>query len=168
MRKLKAQQVTEFLIAAPILLAFFVMLTEFAFALNAHLTLTNALKSSAAAYYSALVQNKDPKTAIFNKIQTSLAASNMPNTDTLKVEFMSVDSTPVIISTYTYKPDFAFFLLPVLKDMNFSSVVALPSKTLDVSGYSSGFSDGDLETVYYFVNPLPSGEEGEGGFEGEI
>ena len=53
MKKLQAQQITEFMLAAPLLIAFFIILTEFAFAFNAHLVFSNAIKSSISAYLSA-------------------------------------------------------------------------------------------------------------------
>ena len=50
MKKLKAQQITEFMLAVPLLIAFFVILTEFAFAFNTQLVLSNTLKSSVSSY----------------------------------------------------------------------------------------------------------------------
>ena len=62
MKKFCAQQITEFMLAIPLLIAFFAILTEFAFAINAQLVLSNTLKSSVAAYgYKMSEINRDYK-----------------------------------------------------------------------------------------------------------
>lgn len=149
MKKLKAQQITEFMLAVPILIAFFAILTEFAFALNSQLVLSNALKSSIAAYPYKISQidrefsypsDDEIKAYIEEELKKMKLEQNR-----LSITLLSVNQTPVVLANYEHKTGFTFSFLPALKSINMSAIAVFPYTHRNISGYDNG------------INPATSG-----------
>ena len=144
MKKLKAQQITEFMLAIPLLIIFFAVLTEFAFAINSQLILTNTLKSSVSAYgykmseisreYSYPTGEEVKLHVVDNLVKMGFDESEV------EVDFIRVDGTPVVIAKYTYKPGFTFSFLPALRTIKMSAVTVFPQTNRAFSGYERGIN----------------------------
>ena len=161
MKKLKAQQITEFMLAVPLLIAFFVILTEFALAFNTQLVLSNTLKSSVSSYgykmsdvnrnYSYPTGNDIKAYVIENLKEMKLDESK------LNVQFITIEENPVIVASYTYKPGFTFSFLPALREIKMSSVSVFPYAIKDFSGYESGINPESSEInqdISYDFQPI--------------
>lgn len=150
MKKLKAQQITEFMLAAPLLIIFFAVLTEFAFAFNANLIFTNAVKSSILAYINAIssdVQNVDFENAVNDYIQAEMQNNNISNLESLNVKLITVGENPAVIGSYTYQPGFTFSFLPALKSIHMNAISIFPIKKTDLSGYKNGISTNEIDLI---------------------
>lgn len=152
MKELKAQQITEFMLAVPLLIIFFVILTEFAFAFNTQLVLANTLKSSVAAYgYKMSDINRDYVYPTVNDIEEyvkdSLSTMNI-DASKVDVQLITVDENPVVIATYTYTPGFIFPLLSALKEIGMSATAVFPYTIKSFTGYSSGINPSKSEINY--------------------
>lgn len=150
MKKLKAQQITEFMLAVPLLIIFFAVLTEFAFTFNANLIFTNAVKSSVLAYintFSSDAQSDDFKTAVKNYIRSDMENNRIPNINSLKIELITVGENPVVIGSYTYNPGFTFSFLPALRRINMNTAAVFPIETADLTGYENGISTSELDLI---------------------
>ncbi len=152
MKKYKAQQITEFMLAIPLLIAFFAILTEFAFAINTQLVLANTLKSSVAAYgYKMSEINRDYKYPSGNDVENFIS-ENMEkmklDVSKLDVKFMNVDKHPVVVASYTYKPGFTFSFLPALREIKMSAVAVYPYTKRNFSGYDDGINPDKSEINY--------------------
>lgn len=150
MRKLKAQQITEFMLATPLLIIFFVVLTEFAFAFNSHLVFTSALKSSISAYINNIrvdSTDTDFQNAISNYVLTDMQNNRIPNLNTLETQLITTGENPVVVGSYTYNPDFHFAFLPALKNISMKTSSVFPIKKQSFSGYNNGISTDELNLI---------------------
>ncbi len=150
MKKKNAQQIMEFILVLPLLIIFFVILTEFAFAFNANLVLTNATKSAAFAYLENISTDSEKETfdqAIESYIKEELKNNKIPNLNSLETNLITIETYPTIITKYTYNPDFKFVFLPALKNLNMSAVTVLPFKGLDLTGYENALSAAQVEMI---------------------
>lgn len=150
MRKLKAQQITEFMLAAPLLIIFFAVLTEFAFAFNANLVFTNAVKSGIYAYMNNIysdAQSADFETAVKDYVKDDMQRSHIPNLNSLDVQLITVGKNPAVIGSYTYHPGFTFSFLPALKNINMNTVSVFPVQIQDLKGYEDGISTTELDLI---------------------
>ena len=160
MKRLKAQQITEFMLAAPLLILFFAVLTEFAFAFNANLVFENAIKSSISAYLSAIsydAEKSDYENAVKNYITDDLTKNKLPNLASLKVELINVGEYPAVVGEYIYKPGFSFAYLPALKKIKMNTASVFPLTTFDLSGYENGITTEELN----LIQPTPAPDEEE-------
>ena len=150
MRKLKAQQITEFLLAVPLLVIFFVILTEFSFGLNSYLVLNNSVKAGVVGYLNALnidSSTSSLETIVRNSVAQSFADNNIPDTSTLETRLIKVSEYPVIISSYEYKPGFNYQFLPALKTIKMNASAVIPIKEPIFTGYENGISSDDLDLI---------------------
>ena len=152
MKTLKAQQITEFMLAVPLLIAFFVILTEFAFAFNTQLVLSNTLKSSVSSYgYKMSDVNRNYSYPNGNDIKAyvieNLKAMKLDESK-LDVQFITIEENPVVVASYEYKPDFTFVFLPALKTINMSAVAVFPYTFRDFDGYDRGINPASSEINY--------------------
>ncbi|MBQ2870496.1 hypothetical protein IJE86_02215 [bacterium] len=157
MRKLKAQQITEFMLAAPLLIMFFVVLTEYAFAFNSNIVFTNALKSSISAYINLIDTDKttaDYQEAITNYVRTDMQNNRIPNVASLNVNLINVNNTPVVIGSYTYRPGFTFVFLPALREIRMQSASVFSIPIQNFNGYQTGISTAQLN----LLGAAPAGE----------
>lgn len=161
MKKYRAQQITEFMLAVPLLIAFFAILTEFAFAINTQLVLTNTLKSSVSVYgYKMSEINRDYKYPtgkdVENFVEDNMSKMKLDK-NLLDVSFITVDKNPVVVASYTYKPGFTFSFLPALREIKMSSVSVFPYAIRDFSGYESGINPVSSEInqdISYDFHPI--------------
>ncbi len=150
MKKLKSQQITEFMLAAPLLIIFFAVLTEFAFALNANLVFTNAIKSSVIAYISTIssdTNKTEMENAIKDYVKSDMQKNKIPNLSSLNVSLINVGDNPAVIGNYTYKPGFTFAFLPALKNINMSAITLFPITAIDFTGYENAISTEELNSI---------------------
>ena len=161
MKKLQAQQITEFMLAIPLLIAFFAVLTEFAFAINTQLILTNTLKSSVSVYgYKMSEINRDYSYPTGDDVKQHII-DNMKNmgldSSQLDVDFITVDENPVVMASYTYKPGFTFSFLPALRTIKMSAITVFPYTFRDFSGYKKGINPSSSEInnkITYEYQPI--------------
>lgn len=149
MKKILAQQITEFMLAVPLLIVFFVILTEFAFAFNTQLVLANTLKSSVSAYgYKMSELNRNYVYPDGDEVKTyvieNLKAMKLDESK-LNVDFMTVDDKPVVVASYEYIPAFTFTFLPALKPINMSAVAVFPYSFNSFNGYNNGINPEESE-----------------------
>ena len=140
MKKLKSQMITEFMIAAPLLILFFIVLTEFSFALNAAAVFQNSVKSSISAYLQGIAVEKkksDYEKMVRDYVISDMQNNKLPNTDSITVNLLTVDNYPVVAGEYTYKPGFTFAFLPALRTIKIQTASVFPFPLLDLSGYQS-------------------------------
>jgi len=177
LKKLKAQQITEFMLAAPLLILFFVVLTEFAFAFNSNLVFSNAVKSSSLSYLSTITyetSKEDFESAINNYIKDDMQKNKLPNLDSLEASVITTDGHPTVVASYTYKPDFNFAYLPALKQIHMTEATVFPFTIPDLSGYQNGLTTEELNLIKPSSAPggdedgdgdVDGGEDGDGGGE---
>lgn len=150
MKKKNAQQIMEFILVLPLLIIFFVILTEFAFAFNANLVLTTATKSAIYAYLENISTDSEKiffESAIEEHIKNELKNNGLPNLQSLETNLITVETYPTIITKYTYNPNFKVVFLPALKNINMSAVSILPFKGLDLTGYENALSTAQVEMI---------------------
>jgi len=144
LKKFRSQQITEFMLVVPILIAFFAVLTEFAFAINTQLVLTNTLKSSIAAYpYKVSQLNREfyyPSDGEIVSYITEELRKMKLDTNELSVKVITVDKNPVVVAEYKYKTGFTFSFLPALKNINMSSIAVFPYSKRSFKGYEDGIN----------------------------
>ncbi len=162
MKKLKAQQITEFMLAAPLLVIFLIILTEFAFGLNANLVLASAVKSSVSAYIAAIntdSEKQDFEDAVKNYIKIDVEKNNLPNRSSLQTRLITVGDYPAVISTYTYTPGFNYAFLPALREINMGSASVFPLKAPKLEGYEEAISTEELDALVPQINSGAESEE---------
>jgi len=160
LKKLKAQQIVEFMLAAPVLIMFFAVLTEFAFAFNANLVFTNAVKSSVSSYISTITADADKndyQTAVRNYILNDMRKNKVPNLNSLETKLIKVGDYTAVVGSYTYKPGFTFSFLPALKQIKMNTVSIFPFSEIDLSGYENGISTSELNNIQPITETTPEG-----------
>lgn len=156
MRRLKAQQIVEFMLAAPLLILFFAILTEFAYSFNIHLVLSNAVKSSVSAYLNTIKADStedDYKYAVNNYILNDLQKNKIPNAGSTVTQVITVDKYPAVVGSYTYNPGFGFAFLPALRTIHMDTITVFPFEVPDTSGYENGISTDELDTIQPYWRP---------------
>ena len=134
MKKLKAQQITEFLLAVPLLVIFFVILTEFAFGLNSYLVLNNSVKAGVDGYLNALnidSSTSSLETIVRNSVAQSFTDNNIPDTSTLETRLIKV----------------SYQFLPALKTIKMNASAVIPIKEPIFTGYENGISSDNLDLI---------------------
>lgn len=158
-RKKNSQQLVEFLLVAPFMVIILGILTEYAYALNINLTITQALKTvTSSSYCSGSVSGsdcfgiysnikpEDTESTIRDNVKRGfiqyLKDNNVPAEDqnNIDVGFAREGQTVVFMAAYTYIPAFTlpnvyFKILP--DKFNFFTTVAVPAAFLgDNSSYA--------------------------------
>lgn len=152
----KAQQLVEFLFVAPFLIIFLGILTEYAYALNINMTITQTLKNTVASVYKEIKPNSTPsdiRTAVLNNLKTALTNNNVPlNTENnLKVAYAISGDTAVFTAEYTYIPAFTlpntyFKFLP--DSFDFFTSTAVPSAFLGTNQYDITINSDKLDKIW--------------------
>lgn len=152
-----AQQLVEFLLIAPFMVIILGLLTEYAYALNINMTLTEGLKDSTAYIYKEIKPNM-PASDISNLVKTNLIdylnANNVPTgTDNeVTVAYTISGNNAVFMASYKYIPAFTlpniyFHILP--EQFNFLATSLIPAAFLQGnSGYSGGYNSSTLDAVF--------------------
>lgn len=171
-RKKISQQLVEFLLVAPFLVIILGILTEYAYALNINLTITQALKAvTSPSYCSGSVSGsdcfgiysnikpEDTESTIRDSVKKGfiqyLKDNNVPADDqnNIDVGFATEGQTIVFMAAYTYIPAFTlpnvyFKILP--DKFNFFTTVAVPAAFLgDNSSYTiKKLKSDDLDKIW--------------------
>ena len=134
-----AQQLIEFLLIAPFMVIILGVLTEYAYALNINMTLTDGLKTATASIYQEIKPNMSAdaiRTLVRTNLIGYLSANNVPTREenTITVSYVTVDNTnAVFVASYKYIPAFTlpniyFHILP--DEFNFVATSLIPAAFL--------------------------------------
>ncbi len=156
-KKKKAQQLIEFLLVAPFMIIILGVLTEYAYALNINMTLTQGLKTVTSSIYSKISPSTTKSTIdslVASELQTYLSNNNVPlnSENALKVSSVVVSNqTSIFMATYKYYPAFTlpntyFRILP--EEFDFLATAAIPTAFISSNNYSSGITSTDLDKIW--------------------
>lgn len=160
MRKVKsknAQQLIEFLLIIPFMIVFLGILTEYAYAFNIYLTLTDGLKTSATTIYSQIsptLTQSNIDSIIKTNLSTYLSNNNVPlqTENNLTVSSVIIDNqTSIIMAKYTFIPSFTMinpFLIVLPQKFNFLATTSVPTAFLKSNNYTSGIDSVTLDKVW--------------------
>jgi len=133
----QAQQLVEFAIVVPILMIIIFIVVEFGAAINARLTVSEAVKMSLMEVNKLNSINGDTATKeafvsdfIKNKVIEYLIMHNIPNSGSIsaKVKYNATSNTAVAFVYYEYTP---YFLLAGMAGSNFSAIPFSSSQTVN-------------------------------------
>ena len=125
----KAQQLVEFAFVLPIVLAILLVIIELGFAINARITLAEAVKMSVAQVNqlydlsdNATTKQTDIQNSLTNSMQNYFSNHNLPYSNNITVKLIpgtNGSQTSIVVANYTYYP---VFLLP-----NFFGITIIPT-----------------------------------------
>lgn len=160
-KKIKAQQLVEFLLIAPFIVIFLGILTEYAYALNINMTLSDGLKNVTSSIYSQIT----PTTQAQSQTQSSIVAdvktrfkqylreNNVPvsSENNIQVGCAISGQTAVFMASYTYIPAFTlpniyFKFLP--EKFIFFTTAAVPIAFLQANNYKTGIDSTTLDQIW--------------------
>ena len=143
MKKVKAQELVEFLVVAPFFIIIFGIMTEYAFAMHSRYLLTNGLKTSVGNIYSNIQADTTTEKTL-GQIKTDLneyLESNNASLSEVSVNIAaqgnyvsSIKASAVYKCAFTL-PLFIGNILP--KSFNFETLTMVPSAFLKDSGYTN-------------------------------
>ncbi len=156
LKRKNAQQVVEFLLIAPFVIAFLAFFTEYAYALNINLTLTKALKTSTAKLYQYAKPNvTQDEIASFVKSNfiKALEENGIPTKEenNIKVGCFKTEHAGIFMAQYTYYPAFSLptIFFKIMPDkFNFMTTVPVPLALLKSNDYSGAVSTETLDTIH--------------------
>lgn len=153
----KAQQLVEFLLVAPFIVIFLGILTEYAYALNCNLTLTQGLKNVTASIYKEIVPNITPaqvRNLVKTDLQAYLQQNNVPVGGDYAVDVAynldSSNANAVFVASYNYVPAFTlpnvfFHIMP--DKFTFMATSSIPAAFLSSNSYNA-LSSTDLDKIW--------------------
>lgn len=155
-RKLKSQQLLEFILLIPFMIIIIGILTEYTYALNINMTLSEALKAVSANIYSEIkpgMNSGDIKSLIETDFTKYLQDNNIPTNpvNNIQIGYFIKDRTAVFMASYTYipvftLPNFYFKIMP--EKFNFFTTSAVPSAFLGENNYTSYIDSLALDGVW--------------------
>lgn len=169
---LKAQQLIEFLLVVPFMVIILGILTEYAYALNINMTLSEGLKTVTSSIYSK-IEPEMSQEQIIKDVKTDfikyLNDNNVPTlANNIQVGCAISGQTAVFMTSYTYYPSFTlpniyFHFLP--EQFNFFATVAVPKAFLGANNYNKGIDSLGLDKIwsasdFSSVNSFNSSEKG--------
>jgi len=139
----KAQQIIEFLLIMPFVIAILGIMSEFAYAFNINMTLQKACEyaSSQAYLYPA---DDELEAKITQTLKEYLDEHYVPYIDTVKVEIVKVDKSAIVTASYTYTSAFTLpniFVNVIPEEFNFSAMAALPGAYVNEGKFELSDSD---------------------------
>lgn len=154
--KKKAQQLIEFLLVVPFMIIILGILTEYAYALNVNMTLSEGLKTATSSIYGDIKPGM-PNTYLRNLVKNNLIfylnKNNAPTNaeNNIEVNYIIVGETAIFMAQYTYIPAFTlpnvyFNFLP--EEFNFLATVAVPAAFLSENNYNSAISSTVLDKIW--------------------
>jgi len=151
-----SQQLVEFLLIAPFLVILLGVLTEYAYALNINMTLTQGLKTVTASIYSEIkpgMSGSDIQANVLNDLTKYMQGNNAPVTaeNKLTVGYSIEGQTSIFMAHYTYVPAFTlpntyFHILP--DKFDFLSTAAVPSAFLSSNNYKTSINSTKLDGIW--------------------
>lgn len=152
----KAQQLVEFLLVAPFFIIMLGILTEYAYALNINMTLTNGLKNVTSSIYSEISPSMTASSInslVKTNLTTYLSNNNIPtNTENkITVNYVTQGQTAIFMANYTYIPAFTlpniyFNFLP--EKFNFFSTATVPKAFLTSNNYNTSITSSVLDKIW--------------------
>lgn len=155
----KAQQLVEFLLVAPFIVIFLGVLTEYAYALNCNLTLSQGLKQVTSTIYREIVPNisdSNIRNYVISELTNYLQTNNVPvgGAYSLDVGYYPGASTTknaVFIASYDYTPAFTlpnvfFHIMP--EKFTFRATSSVPAAFLSSNAYDSTISSTKLDGIW--------------------
>lgn len=156
LKKKKAQQLVEFLLVAPFMIIILGILTEYAYALNINMTLTQGLKTVTSSIYGDIkpeTTTSEITTLVTTNLTDYLSTSNIPtNTENnIKVNYFTIGENAVFIARYTYFPAFTlpnvyFKIMP--DQFDFLATSSVPKAFLEENDYSMSVDSQTLDKVW--------------------
>lgn len=155
-RTKRAQQLIEFLLVVPFMVIILGIMTEYAYALNINMTLSQGLKTAASSIYSEIkpgISQNDIKTSLETKFIRYLDDNNVPTNEenNIKIGYNISGQTAVFMAGYTYIPAFTlpnvfFNFLP--DKFNFLATIAVPSAFLSPNNYGTNITSDTLDGIW--------------------
>lgn len=144
-KKKNAQQLIEFLLVVPFMVIILGILTEYAYALNINMTLSEGLKTVTSSIYSEIkpsMSANDIRTTVTQNFTTYLSNNNVPTNseNNIQVGYTINGQTAVFMASYTYIPAFTlpnvyFKFMP--DKFNFLATAAVPAAFLGANNYDN-------------------------------
>lgn len=146
----------EFLLVAPFMVIILGILTEYAYALNVNMTITQGLKDVTASMYSDIKPNMavaDINDSVLLKLKNYLDENNISTAsdNNLKVSYVRLGDTTVFTSTYTYIPAFTLpsvYIRFIPKQLDFFSTSAVPTAYLNPNNYGNSIDTNALSGIW--------------------
>lgn len=153
----KAQQLVEFLLVVPFMVIILGILTEYAYALNINMTLSEGIKTVNSLIYSQIkpgMTEEDVRILVKSNLIDYLKTNNAPTKteNNINVSYATIGQTTVFMSTYTYIPAFTlpnayFKILP--DKFDFVATAAVPTAFLSTnSAYNGGIDSETLDKIW--------------------
>lgn len=123
----KAQQIIEFLLITPFIIAILGIMTELAYAFNINMTLQKATEYAAGEAY-LYPGEFSLETKIKNSLIKYLDEHYVPYTDSINIQIVKTGQNAVVLSSYTYKSAFILpnmFVKIIPEEFNFSGIASL-------------------------------------------
>lgn len=155
----KAQQLVEFLLVAPFIVIFLGVLTEYAYALNCNLTLSQGLKEVTSTVYREIVPNISDdavRNYVKNELTSYLQSNNVPIGGDYSVDVgyypgSSPTANAVFVASYNYTsaftlPNVFFHILP--EKFTFTATSSVPAAFLSSNAYGNSISSTQLDKIW--------------------
>ncbi|MEI7475673.1 MAG: TadE family protein [bacterium] len=155
----KAQQLVEFVLVAPVIMAILVVIVEIGYAINTKISLGESIKSSIPAL-NQLYNQSNTEAAKLELVRSTLETSikgyfdshNLPNSDSISVSITEPanSQTAVVTAIYSYEPVFKLpnlFNSQLIPDKyTFSSSQVISKSLLSAGTFNSPLSTYDLSS----------------------
>lgn len=154
----KAQQLVEFLLVAPFIVIFLGVLTEYAYALNCNMTLTQGLKEVTANIYSEIepyMSTADINNLVIADLTSYLKNNNVPVGGNYSLDVgYNIDTNntnAVFVASYNYVPAFTlpnifFNILP--EHFTFMATSSIPTAFLAPNDYGPAIDSLKLDQIW--------------------
>lgn len=155
-KKIKAQQLVEFLLVVPFMVIILGILTEYAYALNVDATLNDGLKAATSSIYSEIKPNMskaDINNIVTAQLRDYMRKNNAPvqPENNLSVDYVTIGENAVFLARYTYLsaftlPNVYFHILP--EKFNFCASAPLPAAFLRQNTYDATVDSVALDKIW--------------------
>lgn len=158
LKKKSAQQLVEFLLVAPFIMIFLGILTEYAYALNINMTLTEGLKTATSSIYRDIkpgMTASDVQTIVFDNLKAYLDKNNAPvlaeNIKAENVGYASIGQNTVFMASYTYIPAFTLpnvWVKIMPSEFKLFATAAVPTAFLSANNYDATLTSSKLDGIW--------------------
>jgi len=156
-KKRLAQQLVEFLLVAPFIIIILGIVTEYAYALNINMTLTQGLKDVTSSIYSEIkpgMSTEEITALVKADLADYLVKNNIPLSDDekeLAVGSASAGDTAIFMASYRYVSAFTLpsvYIKFLPEEFDFFATSAVPSVFLNGNNYGSSITSNELDTIW--------------------
>jgi len=155
-KKLRAQQLIEFLLVVPFMMIILGVVTEYAYALNVNLSLYNGMRTVTSTIYSEIkpgMTSTDIHDFVQERLENYLVANNIPLSaaNNLTVNIVTNADFAAFVVSYNYLsaftlPNVYFHVLPA--KLNFTAVSVVPAAFLKPNNYPPDISSTVLDGIW--------------------